>query len=780
MTIDFFELFAGASGLSMGLEMGGLHCVGHAEIEPHACAVLRKKYPGIPLVGDVTVIGGAALRGITLLSGGSPCQDISVAGKRGGMTAGSGTRSSLFHEQVRIWKESDAPYILWENVLGAFSSNKGRDFAAVLSSIVGSPIAVPPGGWRSSGVAAGVAGVAAWRVLDAQYFGVPQRRRRVFVLGARAGGVDPAQVLSLGEGLSGDLEAGPETGEGAPGDAEAGARGGDEIVAVVPIQEIGKRQSGTPQNGVGYGEPGDPMYTLQAGAQHGVVAYDGLNQKASTVAPSLRIGKDSGDHVVAFDTKGTEVATGDDISPTLRAMQNTDSNANGGGQMGVVTFAPGNLSRGAGPVASETVFPPLSSEGHRGDMTPHVVTFKPAHYTRGKDGAPSTIAAPLAADADKGDQEQIVVAYQPHGQDSRISATETPTIHARAGTGGGNVPLVVEERVMPTLTTEVGKMAGHLHDEYVEAVMMSSGQANAEITEGVAPALTWLHEAPVVFGRERSDKYSEARVASTISQRDHKAATDIVVAPTITQGIGEGDGMDAPAAAQAILEARGEFPLVGRAEYGAGKPTLRASGGDVGGGSEMILAKPVIADAFSYGTSSDVAPTLDTGSAKGNRGPTLFVPDVSPTLHASDGGARLPDEQALPAAAGRPRRLMPVECERLMGWPDGHTAVGMLTAESCLEMIALERLETDGAPRIVDGTDRDETVDEVNERVSDAMKEIRRLERLLAKLTEAGGEIEYELSDSARYKLCGNGVASPVTAWIGHRLRAAILELESA
>src|SRR5690606_7749441 len=133
--------------------------------------------------------------------GGSPCQDLSIAGKRAGMTEGSGTRSSLYFEQVRILQESEAPYFLWENVLGALSSNNGRDFAAVLSALVGAAVPVPSDGWQSAGVAAGPAGVAAWRVLDAQFFGVPQRRRRVFVLGARAGGVDPAEVLLDGDGV---------------------------------------------------------------------------------------------------------------------------------------------------------------------------------------------------------------------------------------------------------------------------------------------------------------------------------------------------------------------------------------------------------------------------------------------------------------------------------------------------------------------------------------------------------------------------------------------------
>lgn len=229
MNLTYVELFAGAGGMSLGLEMAGWRCLAHAEWEDHPRAVLRKHWPDLPLLGDVTQVDGRQFKGVTMLTGGSPCQDLSVAGKRAGMVEGSGTRSSLFFEQVRIWNESEAPYILWENVYGAFSSNAGRDFAAVLSALVGAAVPVPADGWRGAGVASGPAGVAAWRTLDAQYFGVPQRRRRVFVLGVRAGGVDPAEVLSLAESLSGHLAASGTPGEGVAADAGAGVAGGSAV-----------------------------------------------------------------------------------------------------------------------------------------------------------------------------------------------------------------------------------------------------------------------------------------------------------------------------------------------------------------------------------------------------------------------------------------------------------------------------------------------------------------------------------------------------------------------
>lgn len=226
----FFELFAGAGGMTMGFEAAGWECVGHAEIEPHARAVLRHKWPDVPLHGDVAQLDGTTLPPFDLLTFGAPCQDLSIAGKRAGMAEGSGTRSSLFFEAIRIWKESTAPLALYENVLGAYSSNNGNDFAAVLSAFVGAAVPVPADGWRGAGVASGPAGIAAWRTLDLQHFGwngdtTPQRRRRVFVLGTRTGSVDPAEVLLVADGLLGHLATGGEAREGVAPDTGAGVAG---------------------------------------------------------------------------------------------------------------------------------------------------------------------------------------------------------------------------------------------------------------------------------------------------------------------------------------------------------------------------------------------------------------------------------------------------------------------------------------------------------------------------------------------------------------------------
>ncbi len=341
----YAELFAGAGGLSRGLDAAGMHPAWHAEIEPHARAVLRHQWPDVPLYGDVTTLDGrelvAAHGPIDVLSGGSPCQDLSVAGKRRGL---AGARSSLFHEQARLWVETGATYLIWENVLGALSSNRGADFALVLSTLVGRAIPVPRDGWRRGGVAAGPDAVAAWRVLDLQHFGPPQRRTRVFVVAARAGGVDPAEVLALAEGVCGH----PSPRDRAREETAAGAGGGAQGGGVsIPLQEVGKRTGVSTTDiraGIGIGSDGDPMFTLQATAQHGVLSVVGAQNSA---AQGASVSDDITPTLDKSKVPGVVCATGD-ITHALRA-EGCDASEDGTGR-GTPIVVP-TLTLGAHPAA---------------------------------------------------------------------------------------------------------------------------------------------------------------------------------------------------------------------------------------------------------------------------------------------------------------------------------------------------------------------------------------------------------------------------------------------
>jgi DNA (cytosine-5)-methyltransferase 1 len=191
--VKYLSLFSGIEAATVAWEPLGWEPVAFAEFEDFPKAVLAHHYPDVPDLGDVTQITEEqikALGHIDIVVGGSPCQDLSVAGKRAGLRNedGSTTRSGLFDEQMRIFEiareYNGCRYLLWENVPGAFSSNNGNDFAYVLGSMVGGSVPLPPDKWKNSGVAISGDGrrLVEWRVLDAQFFGVPQRRRRIFAL----------------------------------------------------------------------------------------------------------------------------------------------------------------------------------------------------------------------------------------------------------------------------------------------------------------------------------------------------------------------------------------------------------------------------------------------------------------------------------------------------------------------------------------------------------------------------------------------------------------------
>ena len=185
--MKFLSLFSGIEAASAAWRPLGWECCAVAEVEPFPCAVLAHHYPDAPNLGDITKITLeqiTALGKIDLVVGGFPCQDVSVAGKRAGLKNddGTATRSGLFFDAMRIVERANPRWTVIENVPGLFSSNGGADFAAVVGTMAGCEFDVPADGWRSSGVAIGPLGLVEWTVLDAQYHGLAQRRRRVFLV----------------------------------------------------------------------------------------------------------------------------------------------------------------------------------------------------------------------------------------------------------------------------------------------------------------------------------------------------------------------------------------------------------------------------------------------------------------------------------------------------------------------------------------------------------------------------------------------------------------------
>jgi len=207
--MTFGSLFTGCGTFDKGLEDAGMRNVWQCEIDEACNRVLARHWPNTPRCKDVKELHETnEFTRPMLICGGSPCQDLSVAGRRAGL---AGERSGLFFEFARIVYEFLPDWVLFENVPGLLSSHQGADFAAVLEAFTGCSYQTPVDGWRNSGIATGPLYGVAWRVLDAQWFGVPQRRRRVFLVGCAGDWRSAAEVLFERDSLPWDSAPSRET-----------------------------------------------------------------------------------------------------------------------------------------------------------------------------------------------------------------------------------------------------------------------------------------------------------------------------------------------------------------------------------------------------------------------------------------------------------------------------------------------------------------------------------------------------------------------------------------
>ena len=326
-------------------------------------------------LGDITKINGYEAPIVDVITGGSPCQDLSVAGKRAGL---AGERSGLFMEQIRLIKEMRENdrrtngrtdkhirprYMVWENVPGAFSSNNGEDFRAVLEETAkvakgdASIPGAPNGKWPHAGCIMGDGWSIAWRVHDAQYWGVPQRRKRISLV-ADFGGRSAPKILFECKGMSGDIEESGEPRKDAATDAGAGTTqagraisfqeragkpgGGKGILiqdertgalstlnnqAVICLEGNGSRPS---HQGDGWHE-GDPMYTLNSTEYHAVALENHpqdsrvkIREDGKVQTLSSRMGTGGGNVPLVFGRQHD--VTDDDITPSLCAKMGTGGN----------------------------------------------------------------------------------------------------------------------------------------------------------------------------------------------------------------------------------------------------------------------------------------------------------------------------------------------------------------------------------------------------------------------------------------------------------------------
>lgn len=332
MKIRYASLCSGISCESVAWMPLGWEPVFFAEIDPFACAVLKHHYPDVPNLGDIREIDGRAWRGkIDVLIAGTPCQSMSLAGKRRML---DDPRGMLSLEYGRIVNEAECSVACWENVSSAITGD-GVAYGTILGRIVGTKKPLTPGNregkWIGAGMAAGPRRFAAWRILGAEHFGVPQQRRRIFVVSVRAGErLSAPFVLFEQESMPGNSAPGKETGTTLARcitSSTGGASAKEQQLTFIS-------GDGVPLNAL---EP-VCMAQGQGGAEIGVNQCPTLtcNHEAPIAFSAKDYGRDAGN-----------------LAPTLRAMPHDQSHANGGGQIAVVYPEIAHTLYGEGHDASE-------------------------------------------------------------------------------------------------------------------------------------------------------------------------------------------------------------------------------------------------------------------------------------------------------------------------------------------------------------------------------------------------------------------------------------------
>ncbi len=279
MNLTLGSLFDGSGGFPLGGLLSGITPLWASEIEPYPIRVTTKRFPQVQHLGDISKVSGADIAPVDIITFGSPCTDMSVAGKRAGL---DGRQSVLFYQAIRIIKEmrcvtnDNYPrYIVWENVPGAFSSNKGEDFRAVLEEICkvkDESVSVPQSGkWTNAGEIVADGFSLAWRVLDAQFWGVPQRRKRIYLV-ADFAGRSAGKILFESEGLSGYSAEGFRSWQGTACHAEGGT---GETGTICLNDQGGNRMDVTE----------DVTCTLRAESHHPPLVFENHSQDARYTGP---------------------------------------------------------------------------------------------------------------------------------------------------------------------------------------------------------------------------------------------------------------------------------------------------------------------------------------------------------------------------------------------------------------------------------------------------------------------------------------------------------------
>lgn len=584
-------------------------------------------------LGDITKINGAEIEIVDVITGGSPCQDLSIAGKRAGL---AGARSGLFMEQVRIVKEVREHdrangrtgdmvrprYMVWENVPGAFSSNKGRDFAAVLEEIIriaepeAPDIEVPEKGWPTWGGYHDEVGgrwSVAWRVHDAQYWGVPQRRRRISVV-ADFGGDTAGEILFERKSVSGNPAESGAARERLAGNAEIGAsyavriRGGCDgggKGALVQTEKSGTLFEATPINlmvatrckalgrgtGFGVGEPGDPANTISSAHSHGVF----VSEEQSPICMATQQG-------------GAE-----EQSPTLNAECGGNKpavlclNDQGGNVMGVSHDVSGTLR--------------AQEHGHQ----PAVMAFDTTQITSKQNGSIPDFGKPRHT-LNAGDRHGVMCMTPWDAQSQRVYDGNgvSPTLSSRENSG-----LNREAVLCAGFKAGQGAQAGGIgYGDEVSPTLTAGPSGTNQTPAGVVLDMT--HACDVI--RECGER------APALQARMGTGGNQV---PLVAYGIGNGKANEANVMAEEVSQ------------------TLNTMHD-----AQTILYQPKSVMEENW-AESETKNALRAGESK-----------VSHALLANAGCAYREDAETYPVQNMVVRRLTPMECERLQGFPDGWTDIG--------------------------------------------------------------------------------------------------------
>jgi len=503
------SLFDGIGGFPLAAAMNGITPVWASEIEAAPISITKRHFPDMKHLGDITKINGAEIEPVDIVTFGSPCQDLSLAGKRAGI---KGERSGLFMEAVRVIKEmrgkTNGEYpkrIVWENVPGAFSSNEGEDFRIVIeeiANIAGGAISIPrpparsdgsDAVWDGSGCVMGDGWSLAWRVLDAQYWGVPQRRKRIFLV-ADFRGKSAAEILFKPDSVPGDTAESRTEGEGAAADSKRGVRasgfnGWRGITGSMEYQEecAPCLQTKMPPNAV-----------------YGLAARQQSQNIGENVSPPILATDYKEPNCVFVDGYNQDI-TGD-VAPTLKGQRVDASN------IGLVFENHGQDCRVTGPLdTSPTISQKFGTGGNNVPLVlkERVIAFEPGIMSRDGGHIYENIAGTLRANA--GDN-QLAVAYSIQG--SMIGRDD------KNGPQGDGI----NEDICFTLnTTDRHAIAVDCRNFAVNENVSGTLQAK----ENGGQSLNYINPV-ATFAMQGFGDHKQSDIASNLKSRGQKDSTDLI------------------------------------------------------------------------------------------------------------------------------------------------------------------------------------------------------------------------------------------------------------